>query len=48
MTHPDDVLPGCLYSEVSDDNPRGRRERVNCYGSVGLDRDGQPHTKEDE
>ena len=37
MTHPDDVAPGCLYAELID----GRW--INCYGSVGLDRDGNPH-----
>lgn len=40
-THPDDVAPGCLYYEPDERDAYGRR--VYCYGTVGRDREGQPH-----
>lgn len=36
-TAPEDVLPGCLYTEKIDG------EHVPCYGTPGRARDGQPH-----
>lgn len=41
MIHPDDVGPGCMYSEVDEETGR----RIYCYGSVGRDREGNQHTK---